>query len=659
MAKLFSIIDMDSSLLRNCLPHWVSAKPLKNFQIKTAAAAAEATASKPRGKRRIRIETTVIIATLLSMLGVSMSLTTGLIVGKGDYRSLLKKRVDPDWSGISSVRSTTVAMSGNSSTAKEKQTKKKAITKKIRRISTSNGISAGARNFKLFTSSFAAAGRNNLSTTSADKAPQNLLPSSTTASSTLSTPLTREIMLQHRLLTIEDEKKLGLALHRGRQLHKKIEQLMEERGNTTPSKMSMMLPTDNRSIPPYLLETRSVSSSHLPVSHHQQHQDLIVGASNYYKANIEQQQHQPHDHPRYLDLSEDEIIHQLQLPGGRAQMMDILLEAREARQALITSNVKLVASIAKKWVNMSRKKSSITGQIYGAIGGGWDIPSYDELLQEGILGLIRAVDKFDSTRKLRFSTYATYWIQSYIRDCIQVASTTCLRVPTALHVIKVSYCLSYSSSFRFVLQLTFWHSFLHVSFLKKTSYVSLINNAEVEGLPRPTIEEAASELGVSPSRLKTALVVTQSLLSIDAPIGLGSAVRKGSSAGGTTEDYGQALLISDSLQCTDSHPEELVELSLLRQCLEKAMASELSPKEQAVLRLLFGLDDGQSRTVRDVVECCGGRVTMAEIRNTERKAYIKLRSPHAMHSHKLISFLDSEAGNMSRQPNDSFTRRRR
>jgi RNA polymerase primary sigma factor len=548
-------------------------------------------------------------------------------------------------------------MSG-SSTTKEKQTRKKVITKKIRRISSSNGISAGARNFKLFTSSFAGTGRNN-SSTSTDKAPQNLLPSTTASiSSTLSTPLTREIMLQHRLLTIEDEKKLGQALHRGKQLHKRIEQLMEERGNTTPSKMSMMLPTDITSTPAYLLETRPVSSAHLSVSHHQQRQELLLGASNYYKANVEQQRHQPHDHQRYLDLSEEEIIHQLELPGGRAQMMDILLEAREARQALITSNVKLVASIAKTWINMSRKKSSTTGQIYGAIGGGWDVPSYDELLQEGILGLIRAVDKFDATRKLRFSTYATYWIQSYIRNCLQVASTTCLRVPTALHVIKVSYCLSYSTTL-FVLQLTFWYSFLHVSFLKKTSYVSLINNAEVEGLPRPTIEEAASELGVSPSRLKTALVVTQSLLSIDAPIGLGSSVRKGSSAGSTTEDLGQALLISDSLQCTDSHPEELVELSLLRQCLEKAMASELSPKEQAVLRLLFGLDDGQSRTVRDVVECCGGRVTMAEIRNTERKAYIKLRSPHAMHSHKLISFLDSEAGDMSRQPNNSFTRRRR
>lgn len=166
-------------------------------------------------------------------------------------------------------------------------------------------------------------------------------------------------------------------------------------------------------------------------------------------------------------------------------------------------------------------------------------------------------------------------------------------------------------------------------------------------------------MGVSPSRLKTALVVTQSLLSIDAPIGLGSTVRKGSSAGSASEDLGQTLLISDSLHCTDSYPEELVELSLLRQCLENAMASELSPKEQAVLRLLFGLDDGQSRTVRDVVECCGGRITMAEIRNTERKAYIKLRSPRAMHSQKLISFLDSDASELSRQPSNSFTRRRR
>jgi DNA-directed RNA polymerase sigma subunit (sigma70/sigma32) len=179
----------------------------------------------------------------------------------------------------------------------------------------------------------------------------------------------------------------------------------------------------------------------------------------------------------------------------------------------------------------------------------------------------------------------------------------------------------------------------------------------VEGLPRPTIEEAASELGVSPSRLKTALVVTQSVLSIDAPLGLGSRANKGSSAGSSTEDLGQTLLISDSLQCSDSRPEELVELSLLRQCLENAMAAELSPNERAVLRLLFGLDDGQSRTARDVVECCGGRLTMAEIRNTERKAYIKLRSPHAVHSQKLLSFLDSDGELEQQHRPNSFTSR--
>lgn len=386
------------------------------------------------------MKSTVMIATvlakLLSMFGVSLSLTTPWIVGKGDQCLFSKKRVDSEWNGMSAVRSATVSMS-SSSTTEEKQTRKK-VTKKLRRASsTSNGSSAGVRNFKLYTSSLGAVSRS--PSINADTVSQNLLPT-TASTSTLSTPLTREIMLQHRLLTIEEEKKLGSALHRGAQLHKKIERLMEERGQTTPSMMTMMLPTDIRSTPSYLLETRPISSTHLSLSNNLQQQDSLLGASNYHKADNELHQQQSHDHQRYLDLSEDEIIHQLQLPGGRAQMMDILLEAREARQTLITSNVKLVASIAKTWINMSRKKSSSMGQIYGAIGDGWDVPSYDELLQEGILGLIRAVDKFDATRKLRFSTYATYWIQSYIRNCLQVASTTCLRVPTALHVIKVSYC---------------------------------------------------------------------------------------------------------------------------------------------------------------------------------------------------------------------------
>lgn len=130
---------------------------------------------------------------------------------------------------------------------------------------------------------------------------------------------------------------------------------------------------------------------------------------------------------------------------------------------------------------------------------------------------------------------------------------------------------------------------------------------------------------------------------------------KGSSAGNSNEDFGQALLIKDTLQCQEPRPEDFVELSFLRQCLENAMAAELSPHERDVIRLLFGLDDGQSRTVREVVDVCGGSVSMADIRNAERKAYIKLRSPHAMHSHNLLCFLDSGETVYER----TLTRRRR
>ena len=78
--------------------------------------------------------------------------------------------------------------------------------------------------------------------------------------------------------------------------------------------------------------------------------------------------------------------------------------------------------------------SSRTSVLYN---GGWDKPSLDEVIQEGVLGLARAVDKFDPDRGLRFSTYSTHWITSYVRQCLQDASTGCLKVPAQLHEIKV------------------------------------------------------------------------------------------------------------------------------------------------------------------------------------------------------------------------------
>jgi DNA-directed RNA polymerase sigma subunit (sigma70/sigma32) len=91
---------------------------------------------------------------------------------------------------------------------------------------------------------------------------------------------------------------------------------------------------------------------------------------------------------------------------------------------------------------------------------------------------------------------------------------------------------------------------------------------------------------------------------------------------------------------TELKPNEQVEISLLRQCLENAMATELSPHERDVLRLRHGLDDGVSRSVREVVEICGGTLSVSDVRTTEMRAFRKLRSPYSVHTFHLLGFLD-------------------
>lgn len=158
--------------------------------------------------------------------------------------------------------------------------------------------------------------------------------------------------------------------------------------------------------------------------------------------------------------------------------------------------------------------------------------------------------------------------------------------------------------------------------------------------PIPTEDVIAARMGVSTNRLRTALRVTESLLSIDEPVNSsGSATYKGSGAGGDNTGE-RSVMLMDRIQSTEIPPEEFVELSFLRQTLENAMAAELSPHERDILRLRLGLDDGQSRTVKQVVDECGGSITMADVRSTERRAFKKLRSPSAVHAHHLIEYLD-------------------
>lgn len=100
------------------------------------------------------------------------------------------------------------------------------------------------------------------------------------------------------------------------------------------------------------------------------------------------------------------------------------------------------------------------------------------------------------------------------------------------------------------------------------------------------------------------------------------------------------LLLSDTLPCKEARAEDQVELSFLRQCLENAMAAELSPHERDVLRLRLGLDDGVTRSIKEVVDVCGGNISASQVRSAEQRAYKKLRSPYSVANYKLLAYLD-------------------
>jgi hypothetical protein len=137
-------------------------------------------------------------------------------------------------------------------------------------------------------------------------------------------------------------------------------------------------------------------------------------------------------------LSEADIISSLDLKGGRAELQMILLKGAFARDKLIRSNIRLVVSIAKRWARQSAKYDNQDGaKLVTIYAGSASRPSLDEAIQEGILGLARAADKYDPRRGLRFSTYSTHWVTSFVRNCFQDATTGSLRIPSQLHRVRV------------------------------------------------------------------------------------------------------------------------------------------------------------------------------------------------------------------------------